>query len=156
MAVAKTAQKRRLDADRLASPDLRALLAVQSAASQTAVRGEADMRRMDSPLKINDFDVLVAIGLYGPLRPSELTRKASLAPTPTTVSSIVTRLEKRGLVTRSAHPTIGGAVVLEATDEGVDMIEYLFPEVERKVISWFGGHFSQEELATLARLLERI
>lgn len=156
MAAAKAPAKRRLDADRIASPDLRALLAVLSAGSQTAMRGESDMRRMDSPLKIHDFDVLVAVGIYGPLRPSELTRKASLAPTATTASSILSRLEKRGLITRDAHPTIGGAVMVEATDEGIDMIEYLFPEVERKVISWFGGHFSQAELTSLAELLERI
>ncbi|MGD8486172.1 MAG: MarR family transcriptional regulator [Chloroflexota bacterium] len=147
---------RRLDRERLGRPDIRALLAVLSAASHLQMRGQADLRRMDSPLKIHDFDVLVAIAAYGPLRPSELTRKASLAPSPTTVSSIVARLEKRGLVRRGPHPDVGGGVIVEATEAGGELLESLFPEVERKVISWFAGHFSEDELIALADTLERI
>ena len=120
------------------------------------MRGQADLRRMGSPLKIHDFDVLVAVGVHGPLRPSEITRKASLAPNPTTASSIVARLEKRGLVKREAHPEVGGGVIVEATEAGIEMLDVLFPEVERKVISWFGGHFTNEELDSLAEALERI
>lgn len=144
------------DAERLARPDIRALLAVLSTASQLQMRGQADLRRMGSPLKIHEFDVLVAIVAHGPLRPSEITRKASLAPNPTTVSSILTRLEQRDLITRQPHPDVGGGVVVEATEAGREMLEHLFPEVERKVVSWFGGHFSDEELASIAAILERI
>ncbi len=156
MSIAKAAAGPRLDAERLARPDLRALLAVLSAASQLEHRGQSDLRRMGSPLKIHEFDVLVVVSVHGPLRPSELTRKASLAPTPTTVSSILARLEKRGLVRRGPHPDFGGAVLVEATDEGEAMLESLFPEVERKVLSWFAGHFSDDELVQLAETLERI
>ena len=156
MSITKAPASSRLDRERLARPDIRALLAVLSAASQLEHRGQSDLRRMGSPLKIHEFDVLVAVSAHGPLRPSELTREASLAPTPTTVSSILTRLEKRGLVRRGPHPEVGGAVLVEATDEGVAMLESLFPEVERKVISWFAGHFSNEELVELAETLERI
>ena len=156
MTASRAPGKRRLDAERIRRPDLRALLAVLSAASQLQMRGQADLRRMDSPLKIHDFDVLVAVAVHGPLRPSQLTRKASLAPNPTTVSSIVARLEKRGLVKREPHPEVGGGVFVEATEAGIEMLEHLFPEVERKVVSWFGGHFSEEELTNLAEALERI
>lgn len=147
---------RKLDAARVGHPDIRALLAVLAAASQLQMRGEADLRRMDSPLKIHEFDVLVAVSVHGPLRPSELTRRASLAPSATTVSSILKRLEKRGLVKREPHPEIGGGVIVVATEEGIETLEYLFPEIERKVIGWFGGHFDEDELETLAELLERV
>jgi DNA-binding MarR family transcriptional regulator len=156
MAIARLPAKGRIDAQRLNRPDLRALLAVLSAASQTSAHGDADLRRIDSPLRISEFDVLVAIGVYGPLRPSEISRRASLAPTPTTVSTILARLEKRGLITRRPHPTIGGGVMVTATPAGLDMLEELFPEVERKVISWFSAHFSETELTMLAEMLERI
>jgi DNA-binding MarR family transcriptional regulator len=156
MAVANAPGARRLDAERMGRPDIRALLAVLSAASQLQMRGEADLRRIGSPLKIHEFDVLVAVSVHGPLRPSELTRVASLAPSATTVSSILTRLEKRGLVKREPHPEVGGGVIVEATDEGLDMLEALFPEVERKVIRWFEGHFNGEELVALAETLERV
>lgn len=147
---------RRLDRERMERPDIRALLAVLSAASQLQMRGQADLRRTGSPLKIHEFDVLVAIAVHGPLRPSELTRLASMAPSPTTVSSIVARLEQRGLVRRGPHPHVGGGVIVEATEAGVQLLESIFPEVERKVIGWFAGHFSEDELITLADTLERI
>jgi DNA-binding MarR family transcriptional regulator len=127
-----------------------------SAASQTAMRGNADLRRMGSPLRISEFDVLVAVGIYGPLRPSEISRKASLAPSPTTVSTILGRLQKRGHISREPHPTIGGGVMVAATPEGLETLERLFPEVERKVISWFGAHFTEAELGMLAEMLERL
>lgn len=152
----ETPGETRLDAERLARPDMRALLAVLSTASQLQMRGQADLRRMGSPLKIHEFDVLVAVVAYGPLRPSEITRKASLAPNPTTVSSILSRLEKRGLVTRQSHPDVAGGVLVEATEAGSEMLEQLFPEVERKVVSWFGAHFSEAELVAIAEILERI
>jgi DNA-binding MarR family transcriptional regulator len=121
-----------------------------------STHGDADLRRIESPLRINEFDVLVAVGVFGPLRPSEISRKASLAPTPTTVSTILRRLELRALITREPHPTIGGGVVVTATPEGHEMLVQLFPELERKVVSWFGAHFSESELTVLAELLERI
>lgn len=156
MTASQASQERRLDAERLARPDIRALLAVLSTASQLQMRGQADLRRMGSPLKIHEFDVLVAVVTHGPIRPSEITRRASLAPNPTTVSSIVSRLEKRGLVTRQRHPDVAGGVLVEATEAGSEMLEYLFPEVERKVISWFRGHFTDEELVSIAEILERV
>lgn len=156
MAVARPPTTGKLDAERLRRPDLRALLAVLSAGSRTTSRGDADLRRIDSPLRIGEFDVLVAVGVYGPLRPSEISRRASLAPTPTTVSTIITRLEKRGFVAREPHPTVGGGVMVSATREGLQALEETFPEVERKVISWFGAHFSDNELRMLAEMLERI
>lgn len=145
-----------LDAERVNKPDIRALLAVLSAASQLQMRGQADLRRMGSPLKIHEFDVLVALATHGPMRPSEITRAASLAPNPTTASSIITRLENRDLVTRRPHPEVGGGVVVEITETGSEVLSPLFGEVERKVISWFGGHFSDDDLTTIATLLERI
>jgi DNA-binding MarR family transcriptional regulator len=156
MAVVRPPERGKLDAERLNRPDLRALLAVLSAGSRTSSHGDADLRRIDSPLRISEFDVLVAVGVYGPLRPSEISRRASLAPTPTTVSTILGRLEKRDFVTRQPHPSIGGGVLVSATSEGLQALEDTFPEVERKVISWFSAHFSASELTMLAEMLERI
>jgi DNA-binding MarR family transcriptional regulator len=156
MAVSPPPVRGKLDAERLNRPDLRALLAVLSAGSRTSSHGDADLRRIDSPLRISEFDVLVAVGVYGPLRPSEISRRASLAPMPTTVSTILGRLEKRGFVVREPHPSIGGGVMVSATPEGIRALEETFPEVERKVISWFGAHFSESELTMLAEMLERI
>jgi DNA-binding MarR family transcriptional regulator len=156
MAVARTPETGKLNAERLQRPDLRALLAVLSAGSRTSSHGDADLRRIDSPLRISEFDVLVAVGVYGPLRPSEISRKSSLAPTPTTVSTILGRLEKRGFIAREPHPSIGGGVIVSSTPEGLRALEDTFPEVERKVINWFGAHFSESELTMLAEMLERI
>ena len=145
----------RLDADRYNEPDLEALLAVLSVASLLTMRGDAELRRLGSSLRISEFDVLVAITMHGPLRPTEITHKASLAPSATSVSTILKRLEGRGFLTREPHADIGGAVIVSVTPAGARAIEEAFPAIERKVISWFGGHLSAAEMETSAELLGR-
>ena len=145
----------RLDAERYDKPDLQALLAVLSAASVLTMRGDAELRGLGSSLRISEFDVLVAVAMHGPMRPTEITRKASLAPSATTVSTILKRLEKRGLLTREPHPVIGGAVIVSLTPAGSSSIDEAFPAIERKVISWFGGHLTTSEMETLSEMLGR-
>ena len=46
--------------------------------------------------------------------------------------------------------------IVTATPAGLETLELLFPEIERKVVSWFGAHFSEAELTSLADMLERL
>jgi len=46
--------------------------------------------------------------------------------------------------------------MVSATPEGLQALEDTFPEIKRKVISWFGAHFTESELTMLADMLERI
>lgn len=70
----------------------------------------------ESGLTPSEFGVLSAIGVWGPLTPSELAARAGLPPT--TLSEYVNRFSKRRLVKRVRHPEDGRSYHLELTTEG--------------------------------------
>jgi len=69
-----------------------------------------------SGLTPQEFGVLSAIGVWGPLTPTDLARRVGLPPT--TLSEYVTRFTERGLVTRSRHPDDGRSYLLGLTAKG--------------------------------------
>jgi len=81
---------------------------LSSALLQREIRG--------SGLTPSEFGVLSAIGVWGPLTPSELAGRAGLPPT--TLSEYVNRFAKRRLVKRTRHPDDGRSYHLELTAEG--------------------------------------
>ena len=135
--------------------DLRALLAVQRAATKIAVEGDEVLRRAGVGLRLAEFDVLAFVYVAGSIRPSELMHRISMSGSAPTIHNIIKRLEKRGLVTRTPHPDDARGVLVNITDEGRDAVDLTFPVIERKVINRFAAHFSAEELMTIAGLLER-
>jgi DNA-binding MarR family transcriptional regulator len=52
---------------------------------------------------VEDYGLLSAIGLWGPITPTELASRVGMRPT--TLSSALARLERRGHVRREPHPT---------------------------------------------------
>jgi len=144
-----------LDEARFEGYDLRALLAVQRAATKIAVEGDEVLRRAGVGLRLAEFDVLAFVYVTGSIRPSELMHRISMSGSAPTIHNIIKRLEKRGLVTRTPHPDDARGVLVNITDEGRDAVDLTFPVIERKVINRFAAHFSAEELMTIAGLLER-
>ena len=69
-----------------------------------------------SGLTPSEFGVLSAIGVWGPLTPSDLAARVGLPAT--TLSEYITRFSERKLVKRSRHPTDGRSYLLELTAEG--------------------------------------
>lgn len=144
-----------LDEERFDEFDLRALFAVLKAATRIEAEGDEVLRRAGAGFRLAEFDVLSFIYAAGSIRPSELGHRVSMSGSAPTIHNIVTRLEKRGLVERSPHPDDGRGVLISITDAGRQAINETYPLIERKVINRFAGHFSAEELMTLAGLLER-
>jgi len=69
-----------------------------------------------SGLTPSEFGVLSAIGVWGPLTPSDLAGRVGLPPT--TLSEYVNRFSTRRLVKRTRHPEDGRSYHLELTAEG--------------------------------------
>jgi DNA-binding MarR family transcriptional regulator len=137
------------------SPELSAFL--NTLRSATKVIGSTDqlLRDTASGMTTREWDVLAFAGAYGPVRPSELLRLAVLTHSAQTLSSTIDRLEERGFVSRRDHPSDRRAVLVELTDEGRQVVADLFPVVARNVIQPFSTRYTDEELATLAGLLDR-
>jgi DNA-binding MarR family transcriptional regulator len=70
---------------------------------------------------------------------------------PTSVTSIVRRLEAAGLVVRRAHPDDGRAVLAEITPAGRELVELATKDLVGADFAL--GALSDAELATLSALL---
>lgn len=69
-----------------------------------------------SGLTADEFAVYSLLARQGPLTPSQLAEQ--MATPPTTVSSYLTRFERRGHVVRERHPHDGRSYRVSLTDEG--------------------------------------
>ena len=144
-----------LDESRFEVYDLRALLSVLTAATRIVSDGDATLRQEGVDFRLAEFDILAFVYVGGPIRPSDIAKRASLSVSPPTIHNIVVRLEKRGLVERTPHPEDSRGVLVNITDAGRAAVERTFPIIERKVINRFASQYSAEELVTIAGLLER-
>ncbi|RKW69920.1 MarR family winged helix-turn-helix transcriptional regulator [Galactobacter caseinivorans] len=72
---------------------------------------------------------------------------------PTSVTSAVDRLEKDGLVRRTAHPTDGRTVLLVLTEEGRTLARGAAESLNEELFAKTG--FSARDVASLNRILER-
>ena len=94
------------------------------------------------------LEVLRAEG--GPLQPSDIARRI-FASRPA-LSGILDSLQIRGLVRRQAHPQSRRGIHVEITDEGLQIIERLLPELHRAEVEWTKVLDDTEQRALLDRL----
>jgi DNA-binding MarR family transcriptional regulator len=145
-----------LTADLLSQIDLQAFLSVLSAATRIIGATERILRDSDIPLTAKEWDALAFVATNSPIRPSDLLRRVTLTTNPQTLSSVLDRLEERGLVARSPHRTDARGIEISITDQGTRTIHELFPLLSRHVVSSFSGHFTDDEIKTIAELLSRL
>ena len=65
---------------------------------------------------VEDFGLYSALGVWGPITPTELAARIGLRPT--TLSSALRRLEGRGHVRRERNPSDGRSYLVELTEAG--------------------------------------
>ncbi|HEX5597514.1 MAG TPA: MarR family transcriptional regulator [Micromonosporaceae bacterium] len=102
-------------------------------------------------LTVTQLSALTSLELSGALTPRELADTERVQPP--TMTRIVARLEERGLVQRSPHPTDGRQVILAATDAGREVLAQL--RLARD--SWLAlrlAELTEEERGTLLRAAE--
>ncbi|MBG0565186.1 MarR family transcriptional regulator [Actinoplanes sp. NEAU-A11] len=102
-------------------------------------------------LTFSQLSALTSLQLAGALTPRELADVERVQPP--TMTKIVGKLEERGLVGRTPHPTDGRQVILAATDEG----RAVYAQYERARNEWLAKQLEQltpEERATLAQAAE--
>jgi DNA-binding MarR family transcriptional regulator len=64
----------------------------------------------------NPFGLLSALGIWGPITPTELAARIGMPPT--TLSSALARAAERGYVERVPNPTDGRSYLVELSEEG--------------------------------------
>jgi DNA-binding MarR family transcriptional regulator len=107
-------------------------------------------------LTVTQLSALTSLRLGGALTPRELSEAERVQPP--TMTKIVAKLEERGLVRRSPHPTDGRQVLLTPTDEGFAVLD----SYQRERDVWLAGRLARltpDERDTLSRaasLLEQL
>ncbi|WP_373871329.1 MarR family winged helix-turn-helix transcriptional regulator [Actinoplanes xinjiangensis] len=102
-------------------------------------------------LTFSQLSALTSLQLAGALTPRELADVERVQPP--TMTKIVGKLEERGLVARTPHPTDGRQVILAATDEG----RAVYALHERARNEWLAAaleRLTPEERETLAQAAE--
>jgi DNA-binding MarR family transcriptional regulator len=97
------------------------------------------------------LSALTSLELAGAMTPRELAEAERVQPP--TMTKIVAKLEERGLVQRTPHPTDGRQVILAATEAGREILA----QHERARDEWLGPRLAAltpEERDTLRRAAE--
>jgi DNA-binding MarR family transcriptional regulator len=136
--------------------DTVAFLNVMRVATRIISDTDKVLRDNDSELTAKEWDVLAFVSTDGPIRPSQLLRHAALTNSPQTLSSLLDRMEAKGILARSPHPDDARGVLITITDKGSRTVDELFPLLARKAIAPFTSHFTDDEVKTIATLLGRI
>ena len=136
--------------------DMVAFFAVLRGATQIISDTEKVLRNNDSELSAKEWDVLAFVSTDGPLRPSQLLRRTALTNSPQTLSSILDRMESKGVLIRQRTSDDARGVMVEITDKGAQLIAEVFPVIARKVIAPFTSNFTDDEVKSIAELLDRL
>ena len=123
---------------------------------------QALLDRIESELKAAGFpplaryDVLLELGRAenGRLRPVELERRTLLAQY--NASRLIDRLEKEGLVTRTAHPEDGRGQWVAITADGRALQKRMWKVYGAAIACHVGAKLSRAEAVQLAELLAKL
>ena len=107
-------------------------------------------------LTFSQLSALTSLQLAGALTPRELADMERVQPP--TMTKIVGKLEDRGLVARTPHPTDGRQVILAATEHG----RAVFAQFEKARNEWLAVQLAEltpeqrDTLAAAAAILQQV
>lgn len=128
-----------------------AQLAPQLRDAITRLNRRVRQARPVGDLTVTQLSALTSLKLAGALTPRELADIERVQPP--TMTKIVGKLEERGLVQRTPHPTDGRQVILAATEGGRAVLE----QFERARNEWLASRLAalgEDDRDTLRRAAE--
>jgi DNA-binding MarR family transcriptional regulator len=126
-------------------------LATQLRDAITRLNRRVRQARPVGDLTVTQLSALTSLELAGALTPRELADTERVQPP--TMTGIVGKLEERGLVRRTPHPTDRRQVILSTTEAG----HAVFAQFQRARDEWLSrrlAELTQEERDTLLRAAE--
>ncbi len=114
----------------------------------------------DHDLSFTAFTVLWVLWVWGEQEARHLAVEAGISKG--TLTGVMTTLERRGYIQRSAHPTDKRLVLVSATDSGDEVMSVLYPKVNGEEAQIAGGLAVEEKwalatsLRTVLRTLETL
>lgn len=104
-------------------------------------------------LTVSQFGILEALYHLGPMVQKELAVK--ILKSPGNITMVLNNLEKRGLIVREKSAFDRRASVITATDEGLRLVDALFPAHAKRIVEAM-ARLSLQEQETLGRLLKKL
>jgi len=138
---------------RIPAADREAWTWFRHAAAMVIAHLERDLRET-SGIGYSDFDVLMQLSLVPgtTIRMADLARKVSLSPS--ALTRLVQRLERRGFVKRRSHrPTV---VDVSLTAAGLQTLSHAAPPHLRSIDEIFWAPLTRNELTTLTATARKI
>ncbi|MEU8022081.1 MarR family transcriptional regulator [Micromonospora harpali] len=133
-----------------------AQLAPQLRDAITRLNRRVRQARPVGDLTVTQLSALTSLVLAGALTPRELADVERVQPP--TMTKIVAKLEERGLVGRTPHPTDGRQVILSATEGGRAVLD----QFERARNEWLASRLAElpetdrETLQRAAEILQQL
>ncbi|MCM0676268.1 MarR family transcriptional regulator [Micromonospora phytophila] len=133
-----------------------AQLAPQLRDAITRLNRRVRQARPVGDLTVTQLSALTSLRLAGALTPRELADVERVQPP--TMTKIVAKLEERGLVQRTPHPTDGRQVILAATEGGRAVLD----QFERARDEWLAhrlaelGEAERDTLRQAAEILQQL
>lgn len=124
--------------------------------SQVAVMRKLQAGSAFKSLPVNEYDVLFTLSRCpsGQLRLNEINDKVLLSQS--SLSRLVDRLEKRGLVERTTAPDDGRGVLLSLTEAGRELQKSIGREHVREIAQLVAPALTAEEQRELLRLTDKL
>jgi DNA-binding MarR family transcriptional regulator len=126
--------------------------------SRTTLLGTAELKRGFASAGVEKvrpayIGVLMSLWREDGLNMTELGRRAGLEPS--TMTGLLDRMERDGLLYRSADPEDRRALRVNLTDDGVAIRELVLGVLERTITKIFSG-ISEKDLDHLRGILRRV
>ena len=128
----------------------RLMLALRRSSAAGVLHGQAIAKRVG--INPSDMECLDLILMNGPSTAGEIARHTGL--TSGAVTGLIDRLERQGLVERSADADDRRKVVVQVREDRIAPIASLFTPMEKSVQALLAG-YSKEELKLLVDFAER-
>ncbi|MCW3767036.1 MarR family winged helix-turn-helix transcriptional regulator [Paenarthrobacter ureafaciens] len=124
--------------------------------SQVAVMRKLQAGSAFKSLPVNEYDVLFTLSRCpsGQLRLNEINDKVLLSQS--SLSRLVDRLEKRGLVERTTAPDDGRGVLLSLTEAGRELQKSIGRDHVREIAQLVAPALTAEEQRELLRLTDKL
>ena len=129
---------------------VRLMLALRRSSAAGVLHGQAIAKRVG--INPSDMECLDLILMNGPSTAGEIARHTGL--TSGAVTGLIDRLERQGLVERSADADDRRKVVVQVREDRIAPIASLFTPMEKSVQALLAG-YSKEELKLLVDFAER-
>ncbi|MEO8458677.1 MAG: MarR family transcriptional regulator [Chloroflexota bacterium] len=81
---------------------------------------------------------------------------SSLLSSPSGMTRLVDRIERAGLVRRTAHPSDRRVTLVTITEPGRALVERVMPEIKRVAVEGFASRLSAKQARDLRSILEQL